>query len=112
MTATAALHDRYASLMVSVECVLLDYLGELSGPTCDANLAELAHCHLALVGDDAPAEIREALARAEVLAGLCERCGGDPCSECGECPRQGCWDCQCEQRRRDEDNERKAESGD
>lgn len=33
----------------------------------------------------------------------CERCGGSVCSECGECPAQGCWDCCCDRRYRDED---------
>jgi hypothetical protein len=50
------------ALLARVECVLLDHAAELSGPTADAYLADLAHEYLSIVGDDAVPEIREALA--------------------------------------------------
>lgn len=106
--AVRKLLDEREQLLVGVECVLLDHVAELSGPMVDANLADLAYRFLAVAGDAAPAEIRDALATAEELAALCERCGGDPCSTCGECPRQGCWDCRCGQQDRD-DNEQDSE---
>lgn len=101
----------HKALLVGVEVVLLDHLAELAGVDVDPNLAELAYRYLAVVGDAAPAEIREALEAAEAAAVTCRRCGGEPCSECGECPRQGCGDCRCDQRDRD-DNEREFEGND
>ena len=94
--------DANEALPVGVEVVLLEHAAELSGPDVDPNLAELAYRYLAVAGDAAPAEIREALEAAEDAAATCPRCGGEQCPECGECPRQGCWDCRCGQRDRDD----------
>lgn len=52
----------YDALLVGVEAVLLDHAGEIHGPGVDPNLAELAYRYLAVVGDAAPAEIRDAVA--------------------------------------------------
>jgi hypothetical protein len=49
-------------LLTGVECVLLDHADEIYGPAVDPNIAELAYRYLATVGDEAPVEIRNAVA--------------------------------------------------
>src|SRR5690349_21859586 len=65
--------DERETLLVGVECVLLDHAAELSGPDVDANLADLAYCYLAAAGDTADDEIRAAVDATEAAAATCPR---------------------------------------
>lgn len=62
------------ALLVGVECVLLDHAAELSGPEVDANLADLAYRYLAVAGEDAAPEIRDALEVGDVAEGAADAC--------------------------------------
>jgi hypothetical protein len=106
-----ALND-LAVLLISVESVLTDRVGELASPSADPRLVELAHRYLGAAGETASAEIRDAIEAADAAGYACERCGGELCSECSRCPAQGCWECDCGRRHLDEDDDRDFEDDD